>query len=137
MSGMEILITITGLLVGYWIVSAVLERVWGSPARGAERGGPQQDGTFEEQRRAQQEGGQRDDPPDDQPREEGMRGRWHHILEVSESASIDEIRRAYRVKISQYHPDKVTQLGEELRELANRKSKEINAAYEHGVRLRT
>ena len=31
--------------------------------------------------------------------------------------------------MSEYHPDKVASLGKEIRELAERKSKEINAAY--------
>ena len=34
--------------------------------------------------------------------------------------------------ISQYHPDKVAQMGEEIRAVANAKSREINAAYEIG-----
>ena len=45
-----------------------------------------------------------------------------------------EIERAYKVKISQYHPDKVAQMGIEIRELAEAKSKEINAAYDYATR---
>src|SRR6187399_581825 len=40
---------------------------------------------------------------------------WYLILEVSENASRDEISAAYRRKISQYHPDKVSQLGDDIR----------------------
>lgn len=40
------------------------------------------------------------------------------------------IKDAYRDRIREYHPDKVAHLGLELRELAETKSKQINAAYE-------
>ena len=42
---------------------------------------------------------------------------------------MEEIRAAYLKRISEYHPDKVTALGKEIREVAERKSKEINVAY--------
>jgi DnaJ like chaperone protein len=54
---------------------------------------------------------------------------WAKVLGVSPAASADDIRSAYRQLMSQYHPDKVASLGFELRELAERKSKEIGAAY--------
>jgi DnaJ like chaperone protein len=37
--------------------------------------------------------------------------------------------------MAEYHPDKVAQLGEELRILAEAKSKEINAAYSEALRV--
>jgi hypothetical protein len=52
------------------------------------------------------------------------------ILGVRRGASFDEIRRAYRERMKEYHPDKVAGLGAELRELAERKAKEINMAFE-------
>ncbi len=61
---------------------------------------------------------------------------WASVLGVDAFASMDEIRRAYRQRISEYHPDKVAGLGAELRELAERKAKEINRAYEEVCRLR-
>lgn len=61
---------------------------------------------------------------------------WFEVLEVSERAEPTEIERAYRLKISQYHPDKVAQQGEDIRKLAEAKSKEINAAYETAMRSR-
>jgi DnaJ-domain-containing protein 1 len=61
---------------------------------------------------------------------------WFDVLGVAESADVAEIERAYRVKMSQYHPDKVAQLGEDIRQLAEAKSKEINAAYDAAMRLR-
>jgi DnaJ like chaperone protein len=61
---------------------------------------------------------------------------WHEVLEVSETASIEEIRAAYRAKIGQYHPDRVTGLGAEFREIAERRSKEINVAYGEAQKAR-
>jgi preprotein translocase subunit Sec63 len=53
----------------------------------------------------------------------------YSVLRVNRGATRDEIKAAYRREIAQYHPDKVAQLGSELRELANEKSKQINEAY--------
>jgi DnaJ-domain-containing protein 1 len=47
---------------------------------------------------------------------------------------MEDIRRAYRRRMSEYHPDKVAHLGEEIRQVATEKSKEINAAYEEASR---
>jgi len=51
------------------------------------------------------------------------------ILGVKGNSDQLTIRKAYKEKMSQYHPDKVSQLGVEIRELADRKSKQINKAY--------
>lgn len=78
-------------------------------------------------------------PDDDSvwPREEDPRARpgagprpWHEVLGVPPDAGRDEIAAAYKRLIAQYHPDKVEQMGPEIRELARRRSAEINAAYE-------
>ena len=53
---------------------------------------------------------------------------WN-ILGLSGNVTKEEIRKAYRKAMSEYHPDKVASLGSELRELAERKAKEINEAY--------
>lgn len=52
------------------------------------------------------------------------------VLGVNRGASKDEVKKAYREKMAQYHPDKVAHLGPELQELARRKALEINQAYE-------
>ncbi len=49
---------------------------------------------------------------------------------------MEEIRKAYQHRIAEYHPDKVAALGAELRELAERKSKEINLAYDEACSAR-
>src|SRR5689334_7255110 len=67
--------------------------------------------------------------PTPRRREPGPRSPWE-VLEVSPSASSEEIRAAYQAKVRQYHPDKVASMGPELQEVAERHTKEINAAYE-------
>jgi DnaJ like chaperone protein len=54
----------------------------------------------------------------------------YSVLGVSRNASPETIRTAYRRLAGQYHPDKVVHLGEEFRELADRRFKEIQAAYD-------
>lgn len=61
---------------------------------------------------------------------------WWEILEVSPNASVDAIRRAYRLQVSKYHPDKVAHLAEEFKFIAERRAKEINAAYRDAMRVR-
>ncbi len=51
------------------------------------------------------------------------------ILDISPDASNDEIKSAYISKIKEYHPDKVQNMGKEIRTLAEQKTKEINEAY--------
>jgi len=52
------------------------------------------------------------------------------ILGVSSDASEAEINSAYRRKMTEYHPDKVSHLPKEYRDLAEEKSKELNKARE-------
>ena len=54
----------------------------------------------------------------------------HTILGVAPNATPEQIRQAYRALAAQYHPDKVAHLGEEFRALAEKRFKEIQAAYD-------
>jgi DnaJ-domain-containing protein 1 len=51
------------------------------------------------------------------------------ILNVPRDASPEEIKKAYRELANKYHPDKVVHLGDEFRELAEKRFKEIEEAY--------
>ena len=54
----------------------------------------------------------------------------YEILGIPTSSSGETIRSAYRARMTEYHPDKVAHLGEELQELARRKVLEIQQAYQ-------
>ena len=52
-------------------------------------------------------------------------------LEISPSASNEEVKKAYRRMAMKYHPDKVATAGEEIRKQATEKFRGINEAYEY------
>ena len=107
MSTNEILVVIGGLIFGYWVVSLLTRKKR---------------------------------PPDGAPpaadAADAAGAAWHEVLQVSPAAAMQDIHAAYRRGVSQYHPDKVASLGAELQALADRKSKQINAAYEEALRVR-
>lgn len=51
------------------------------------------------------------------------------ILGVKMDSTNQEIKAAYKKKVMEYHPDRVQTLGEEIKELAARKIKQVNEAY--------
>ncbi len=54
----------------------------------------------------------------------------YKILGIEPSATDEEVKKAYREMAKKNHPDLVSNLGEEVREAAEKKFQEINAAYE-------
>lgn len=54
----------------------------------------------------------------------------YNILNLKSDATFDDIKASYKKKMKEYHPDKVSGLGEELQELARKKTVEINEAYD-------
>ena len=54
-----------------------------------------------------------------------------NVLGLNDNAGIDEIKSVYKTKLKEYHPDKVASLGIEIRDLAAKKTLEINEAYNY------
>ena len=54
----------------------------------------------------------------------------YQILGIDRNASAVEIKQAYRESARKYHPDKLEHLGDEFKELAERRFKEIQKAYQ-------
>ncbi len=54
---------------------------------------------------------------------------YYELLEVPQTASADEIKRAFRREIAKYHPDKVQHLGQEFQEIAATRAAELTRAY--------
>ena len=57
-------------------------------------------------------------------------GNAYKILEITKSASPDEVKKAYRKMVKKYHPDKLQGLGEEHLKGANEKFLSIQKAYD-------
>jgi hypothetical protein len=141
MSAAQLLIIALCGVFGYWFVSKFLKDSdpgtdGGAKTQSPDPHGQKSDGQFggwdreqwQQQKHQQQTSG--DMPGSDKPAE------WHEILGVSPTASLDEIKRAYRGLISQYHPDRVDGMAPEVRELCENKSKELNAAYQKALTKR-
>jgi DnaJ-domain-containing protein 1 len=112
---MKIAILAIATLVGFWVVGAILERF--------------QTKTPKPDASSRSSTGPRSAPGSEtrqvDPIEEACR-----VLQLNRPFTTDELRAAYRQRMSQYHPDKVNSLGPEFRELAESKSKEINRAFD-------
>jgi curved DNA-binding protein CbpA len=51
------------------------------------------------------------------------------LLEIAATASPDEVKRAFRLQIARYHPDKVQHLGKEFQNMAADRAAELTEAY--------
>jgi len=60
----------------------------------------------------------------------------YQVLGASEMDSEEEIKKKYKQMVMQYHPDRVAHLGPELKDLAAKKTTEINGAYAAIRRMR-
>jgi len=61
----------------------------------------------------------------------GMEEQYYAVLGLENGADFAEIKKAYRKLSMQYHPDKVSHLGEEFQRVAEEKMKEINQSYDY------
>jgi hypothetical protein len=76
-----------------------------------------------------QQGGRKEATAEEAPPEEVKKDPYA-VLGIDRSASGEEIRIAYLRLAAKYHPDKVSHLGEEFRDLAAKRFKEIKAAFD-------
>jgi hypothetical protein len=103
----ELGIIVVGVAVGYWIVSYLLER------RGGKKQGVATRSTPEARRKL-----------DISPRAEAP---WWAVLGVAQD---------YRQRIGEFQPDEAAGTNEQMRALAVRRTREIEAAYEEALRAR-
>lgn len=131
MTAIEVTSILGGGLIGYWIVSSFLTN--------RDKNHHQTSNNASSAQNSREQNRPGDPSGDEDPRRfdnDDVPSSWFRILGTTESATSNEIAIAYKLKISQYHPDKVATLGPELQELAESKSKQINAAYDYALRLR-
>lgn len=60
----------------------------------------------------------------------------YKILGISPNATNDEVKAAYRKMALKHHPDRVSTLGDDIREAAEKKFQEINNAKERIYKAR-
>jgi DnaJ-class molecular chaperone len=114
----EFIVIVACAVAGFWLVSFIVE-AFGSRRKSMDE--PSSKSTDEDSRSG------------DKTVTEPM---WFEILGVAPTASVDEIKAAYRERVRQYHPDRVHGLGFELRQIAEQKMKQLNAAYACALRGR-
>ena len=54
---------------------------------------------------------------------------YYELLEIPPTSTADEVKRAFRLQIARYHPDKVQHLGREFQEMAADRAAELTEAY--------
>lgn len=132
------LIVMAALIFGFgivrWVISAAEDKLTGSnKSRGTQSNQSKYNHAEESSSRQQYD----KSAWQESQRSNSTARAWHEVLGIEPGASIDEIRVAYKRKMSQYHPDKVASLGEEFMDIAVNKSKEINSAYKQAIAIRS
>src|SRR4051812_37622879 len=93
MTDNQLAVILFGLIAGYWIVSRLLS---------GNRDPANANRPTDRQENAREAVG---------PERATSARSWSEVLGISSSAGLDEIKRAYKEMIVQYHPDKVASLG--------------------------
>ncbi|MCF7668498.1 MAG: DnaJ domain-containing protein [Verrucomicrobia bacterium] len=61
---------------------------------------------------------------------------YEKVLQLEGDYTLKDIQSNYRRMVSEYHPDRVRHLGRDLRHLAEKRTRELNEAYEYLRRRR-
>jgi DnaJ like chaperone protein len=117
-------VSVICIVVGYWLVSTLIKP--GPTVRG---GGDANRTPPPKNERPKSDSRSTPDRPAAPANET-----WYQVLGVSRNATHAEVAAAYRSRISEYHPDKVAKMGTEIRAVAERKSKQINVAYNEALK---
>ena len=94
----------------------------------------QQEQARQEQARRQQEQARQEQARQEQERQQQENSQLAEsakILGVSVHATIDEINRAYRVKMKAFHPDRNVNVTDAVREMIHQEAIKINAARDY------
>jgi len=76
-----------------------------------------------------------DDPAPPKKPAPAPQPQWWDILQVSSTASENEIKQAYRRLIKNSHPDKAAHLSPEAQAAIEHEAKRLNDAYERAMKL--
>lgn len=60
----------------------------------------------------------------------------YKVLQIEETATDEEVKKAYRLMAMKYHPDKVNGLGDEVKEKATEKFRQVKEAYDAIKKIR-
>ena len=104
------------------------EQAWQEQARW------QQEQARQEQARWQQEQARQEQARQEQERQQQENSQLAEsakILGVSVHATIDEINRAYRLKMKEFHPDRNVNVTDAVREMIHQEAIKINAARDY------
>ena len=131
------LFVVIALTIACWLVRSI-GIVGASPQemRSEEHAGPEANSNSQEERQAQRRRQAKQECKAERWRQrqsewtatQSQDSEWWRVLEVPPHASADEIKRAYRRKIKDCHPDRVVALAPELLELAEARTRALNAA---------
>jgi len=119
----ETAVVAIGLLAGYWVIDALLNR------QSVNQNKNTANNQGNESKASVNESGSSTDY------EQYISSNWYRILGVAEGATAEQIAEAYQQMIVQYHPDKIAHMGAEFRDLATFKSKQIEDAYNYAASM--
>lgn len=121
----EAAIIVVGLFGGYWLIETVLNR--SSSGHAGNEGDPVAGGSSDNVTTADDAATHRSDY------DNYIAANWYSILGVTQEAPPEQIRTAYIQRLEECDPTKVGQLGQEFRELADFKARQLNDAYLCGL----